>query len=314
MLEIPLLRLVAAASVNAGAVFTLAWLARRHGRGHWPALSALVLGHEGEDTDEPGQDLRFAAVVAAVVSGLGWVVALDARFRELPGALRALSLAMGFPIVAVLMAAVADVLARERQAAEPSGPAQEDPVLDLTTTPAAPAAPAPAPTSPSIESGSVRRPPSATREETRALIDGALAEVGAARTRTEDPAVRDGLASLEETLAEYGRLVDEDDADLDRIAQRVREATALAKACQDDGSEAFRVLGIRRDATPEQAKRVYRELAKLYHQDAALPGVDPERFKEITVAYERVRSLLDAAVAAQPPSPGEGDGAAARAA
>jgi hypothetical protein len=293
LLSASITRLLGAALVTAFAVVALARLGRRQG-GRWPVLGALVLGQE-DDEPSNGPDLRFAAVVASVASALAWVLALDDRFRALSGSSRALALALGLPIVTVLVTTAADLLGRD----SPAAPPEPDP------------APAPAPepepasaTRPPLDSGALRRPAIA-RDEVRRLIDAALDAVGAARARTADGAVRDGLSSLEETLAEYGILVDDPEADLERIAQRTREAAALAEACQDDESEAFRTLGLRRDATTEQAKRVYRELAKIYHADASVPGADPEKFKEIAAAYEKVRAALaERSPAASPASSG----------
>lgn len=44
----------------------------------------------------------------------------------------------------------------------------------------------------------------------------------------------------------------------------------------------YKVLGLERNATTEQIKDSYRELAKKYHPDV---GGDPEKMKEINVAY-----------------------------
>lgn len=47
----------------------------------------------------------------------------------------------------------------------------------------------------------------------------------------------------------------------------------------------YEVLGVARDATPEEIKRAYRKLARQYHPDVAGPD-SAERFKEITAAHE----------------------------
>jgi hypothetical protein len=290
LLSASITRLLGAAIVTAFAVVALARLGRRQG-GRWPVLGALVLGQDEDDEPSTGPDLRFAAVVASVASALAWVLALDDRFRALSGSSRALALALGLPIVTVLVTTAADLLGRDAPAAPASPPAPDsEPAPAPAPAPASEPTPASA-TRPPLDSGALRRP-AIERDEVRRLIDAALDAVGAARARTADGAVRDGLSSLEETLAEYGILVDDQDADLERIAQRAREAAALAEACQDDESEAFRTLGLRRDATTDQAKRVYRELAKIYHADASVPGADPEKFKEIAAAYEKVRAAL----------------------
>lgn len=45
----------------------------------------------------------------------------------------------------------------------------------------------------------------------------------------------------------------------------------------------YKMLGVARDATPEQIKKAYRKLAREYHPDA---GGDEEKFKDVNEAYE----------------------------
>ena len=45
----------------------------------------------------------------------------------------------------------------------------------------------------------------------------------------------------------------------------------------------YKMLGVARDATPEQIKKAYRKLAREYHPDA---GGDEEIFKDVNEAYE----------------------------
>lgn len=48
----------------------------------------------------------------------------------------------------------------------------------------------------------------------------------------------------------------------------------------------YEVLGIDKNATPDEIKKAYRELAKKYHPDINHSPDAPEKFKEITEAYE----------------------------
>jgi molecular chaperone DnaJ len=74
----------------------------------------------------------------------------------------------------------------------------------------------------------------------------------------------------------------------------------------------YEVLGVPRDATPEQIKKAYRKLAREHHPDVA--GADPaaeERFKDVSRAYEVLgnpekRRAYD--LGADPSSPGGGAG------
>ncbi|HEX54643.1 MAG: molecular chaperone DnaJ [Candidatus Altiarchaeales archaeon] len=48
----------------------------------------------------------------------------------------------------------------------------------------------------------------------------------------------------------------------------------------------YEILGVDRDATPEEIKRAYRRLAKKYHPDVCKDPDAEEKFKEISEAYE----------------------------
>lgn len=50
-------------------------------------------------------------------------------------------------------------------------------------------------------------------------------------------------------------------------------------------SDHYAVLGVSRDATPEEIKKAYRRLARQLHPDVGGPG-SAERFKEVAAAYE----------------------------
>ncbi|ADG75100.1 chaperone DnaJ domain protein [Cellulomonas flavigena DSM 20109] len=74
----------------------------------------------------------------------------------------------------------------------------------------------------------------------------------------------------------------------------------------------YEILGVQRDATPEQIKKAYRRLARELHPDVA--GADPateERFKDVSRAYDVLgnaekRRAYD--MGADPSSPGGGMG------
>ena len=51
-------------------------------------------------------------------------------------------------------------------------------------------------------------------------------------------------------------------------------------------TEYYSVLGVRRDAGPDEIKRAYRRLARELHPDVNPDPRTQERFKEITQAYE----------------------------
>ena len=64
---------------------------------------------------------------------------------------------------------------------------------------------------------------------------------------------------------------------------------ATASATNDDGNRVtdyYAVLGVARDASPEEIKRAYRQLARELHPDVNPDPAMQERFKEVTAAYE----------------------------
>jgi molecular chaperone DnaJ len=48
----------------------------------------------------------------------------------------------------------------------------------------------------------------------------------------------------------------------------------------------YGLLGVARDATPEQMKRAYRKLARELHPDVNPDDAARQRFQEVTAAYE----------------------------
>lgn len=75
----------------------------------------------------------------------------------------------------------------------------------------------------------------------------------------------------------------------------------------------YGILGVRRDATPEEIKRAYRKLARELHPDVNPDPEAQERFRDVTAAYEvlsdpKKREIVD--LGGDPLAPGGGMGGA----
>ncbi len=68
-------------------------------------------------------------------------------------------------------------------------------------------------------------------------------------------------------------------------------------------TDPYKVLGVSRDATDEEIKKAYRELARKYHPDnyASSPLADlaSEKMKEINTAYDEIQKIRAAAQSGQ---------------
>ena len=51
----------------------------------------------------------------------------------------------------------------------------------------------------------------------------------------------------------------------------------------------YAIMGVPRDATPEQIKQAYRKLARKYHPDVSKEKDAEARFKDVGEAYEVLR-------------------------
>ncbi|GLJ34094.1 hypothetical protein SUGI_0685350 [Cryptomeria japonica] len=72
---------------------------------------------------------------------------------------------------------------------------------------------------------------------------------------------------------------------------RRRGASAVARACMADSmvnTDHHSILGVRRNASRNEIKSAYRNLARRYHPDVCKERGSEQRFKQINRAYETI--------------------------
>ena len=52
----------------------------------------------------------------------------------------------------------------------------------------------------------------------------------------------------------------------------------------------YATLGVDRNASPEEIKKAYRQLARKYHPDVSSEPDAEERFKEVNAAYDTLKN------------------------
>jgi hypothetical protein len=127
------------------------------------------------------------------------------------------------------------------------------------------------------------------------LVAGARDEVQRARADVRDPARRAALEALEDTVAEYDAALADDKGETARhvrktLDERLSGVVALARSCRaQERREAARTVGLRPEATDEQAAALRAALLDIYTGEQALAGADPAKAGELEEAFERLR-------------------------
>jgi DnaJ-domain-containing protein 1 len=125
------------------------------------------------------------------------------------------------------------------------------------------------------------------------LLGIARREVSAAQKKSGDPEVRAVLEEFREAMEEYWALLEERTGDLNVIRYRLEEIIDMARQVEIPENHWYKVLGVMPDASDEQVTRLYRQLARIYHEDMnqADTGIDVGKFKEISEAYRTIKSM-----------------------
>lgn len=249
----PVLKASIVVFVTVGMAALLAYLARRTTRS-WPVTGSLLLG--SVDADGAQVDLRFAAVVAALVTALVTMLSFQGVFATLSPTEMAFFLVLTLPVVACVLSVVAD--------------------LALRIVPAS------------------WRPEPESDDTTNELLDAARAEVCMALAQVEDPSRIAALEALTEAVSEYDSALGRNGETARHLRKTIRERVigviTLARSCQDgERREASQVLGVRLEAAPSEVEAVYSALSAIYEGPDGMPGVDPTRQLELRAAYDRLR-------------------------
>ncbi|MGE0710548.1 MAG: hypothetical protein AB7N76_17905 [Planctomycetota bacterium] len=214
-------------------------------------------------SDEAGveADLRFWALSSGLSLSVAGALLLP-PLQALDAPRQVLALALGVPAAALLVSALAEGISRL--------PAWQRRVARAQQTAAL----------------------SAALERARDQVERARQHaLGARREATE---------SLAEALEGYAEALGR--GELEGLAERIACVLDMARSCLlEEGREAARVLGLRPDASPAEARAVFQAVARVYAGPEALPGASPEKHDELLAAFERLelRHALTASEAAE---------------